>query len=390
MSECEEVEDRTDNFYMEWKYNAYDIPNYKKGSIYIKGKKWYFKCKDDENDNSISLMKDIKDCPYGSYIICYTPNKREVDTRLFRQKNGTEVRLYSCFRDEISLYDYMDSMTSDNKCFYEMILGKTRQKPKFDIDIETDKIEIFDNTRNTLIESILIVLDKHNIKYNLNNLMLFTSHGDKKKSGHIILDKLSHLNNEEAQYFYDEVVLLCGDYKQYIDHKVYSKKQQFRIVGSSKLGADRIKTFNRSFVYKEKLYIYNMDYASHYNKLPNITEENKAFRKRFKNVKILLGSLISFSNYETIKMKFPETKNNIVYDKINDIDIDKALKLINKDDFQYVNSNNSNNGIIELRRLKPSLCPTCNKKHMKENAYLFIKDNNVYFNCRRNTKSTKL
>ena len=374
----EDITDTTEFFYLEWKCHEFDIPDYKKGCVWINGKKWYFKLKSD-NPEEKCLMNDIQTCNYGSYIISFTPNKRPTDNRLFRQKNGNEIRLFSWFKDEIILFDYMENVSIDNKCFFEIITGENKQKPKFDIDIETTDINIFNNTKDILIDGIMTTLKKYDIVYDLNNLMLFTSHGIHKKSGHIILDKISHRNNEEAKYFYNEVVSLCGEYKQYIDNAVYGPRQAFRIIGTSKIGADRPKKHCLGFIHRNKSYIYKFDYNDYYDKLPNITEYDKLHRKRFKNIKILLGSLVSFANYSYIPINI--TSEVKIYTKIEDDDVNKALLHINKNDFQYVSQEN---GVIQLKRLKPSKCPTCNKKHMKENAFIFIKNKEVIFNCRRN------
>ncbi len=151
------------------------------------------------------------------------------------------------------------------------------------------------------------------------------------------------------------------------------------------MGENRPKKCMMVHLYKDKPYIYNFDYKNYYNKLPNITEENKSFRNRFKNIKMLLGSLVSFAHYENIPIK-AEVKT-ITYEEVADVDVDKVMKYIDDDNFEYISHER---GIVQLKRLKPSKCPTCNKKHMKENAFIFVKDKQVYFNCRRVKKNSLL
>ena len=43
----------------------------------------------------------------------------------------------------------------------------------------------------------------------------------------------------------------------------------------------------------------------------------------------------------------------------------------------------TDNGLVLFDRLCPSMCELCKRIHEHENCFAFIKNNNVYFNCRR-------
>ena len=378
----------------------YNQPDYNKNYVYINNHKWYFKLiHDDYRNQNISLIGSIGgEQPKHSIIIAYTPHTIKGwknDLRPYRQNDGKQVYLYGIFKDEVLLYDYMNTMTVENRCFYEVVLGKQLQKPKFDIDINKNNLtteehnKLFMDVIHDLINGIEETLDDLDVNYNLKNIMLFTSHNENKKSAHIILDRINVCNNNDAKQFYNQVIKYCPNTYKYIDNAVYSTTQQFRIYKSSKIGQNRIKQFIPSFIYKNKLIKYDIDYIGYYNKLPNRTEEEKEFRNRFKNIKILGGSLINFINYPTINFEKKEekeiTRDAIADDKINDV--------INIIDVKYKNVytyDKISNGIIYIKRLIPSYCSICKRVHNSIDGYIFIKDAQYYLNCRRSSKSLLL
>lgn len=378
----------------------YNQPDYSKKWIYINNQKWFFKLQhEDHRDETISLIGSIGvQQPKHTIIVAYTPNTikgYKNDLRPYRQNNGKQVYLYGIFKDEVILYDYMNNMDVENRCFYEVILGNQQQKPKFDIDIakgdftDEEHHKIYMQTLSDVFNGIEEVFDDLDTYYDLNNIMLFTSHNENKKSAHIILDRINVCNNTDAKEFYNKVIKYCPDTYKYIDQAVYGITQQFRLFKSSKMGHNRIKEFIPSFVNKNKLFKYNIDYIKYYEKLPNTTEEEKEFRKRFKGIKILIGSLINYIKYPTLKFEQKEQKE-IIRDKIED---DKINDVINIIDTKYKNIYTYDkiiNGLICIKRLIPSYCNICKRTHNSIDGFIFIKGDKFYLNCRRNEKSTLL
>jgi len=93
------------------------------------------------------------------------------------------------------------------------------------------------------------------------DIILFQSHGDRKVkySYHIYVDNYFHLNNTEAKIFYNMVFgLIPEQYHQFIDSSVYSKTQQFRLIGSQKEGSNRPKTPIFEYILNDKDYYYNV------------------------------------------------------------------------------------------------------------------------------------
>ena len=251
-------------------------------------------------------------------------------------------------------------------------------------------LSIFMDVIHDLINGIEETLDDLDINYDLKNIMLFTSHNENKKSAHLVLDRLNVNNNNDAKEFYKQVIKYCPTTCKYIDNAVYSQTQQFRLYQSSKIGQNRIKQFIPSFMYKNKLIKYYIGYIEHYNKLPNTTEEDKEFRKRFKNIKILSGSLINFINYPTINFDKKIIRDVIVRDEIKD---DKINDVVNIIDVKYKNVYTYDkicNGTIYIKRLMPSYCSICKRIHNSIDGYIFIKDTQYYLNCRRSSKSLLL
>ena len=167
---------------------------------------------------------------------------------------------YSIIRDRYNfLINYLN-IPEESRNFYEVILGHQAQKPRFDIDADLTNIEnkqeIIDSTEdvlNCLFDCISEILLEHNIPYNRQiNLLVFPSHGPNKRSYHVVIDGYCHLNNVEAKAFYQLVMEHIASKITYnsdvivIDPKVYSYLQCFRLFGSTKLGKNRIKRFDKA------------------------------------------------------------------------------------------------------------------------------------------------
>jgi len=379
----------------------YNQPDYKKTSIYIKGQKWFYDLTHKEgNSLDKSLMGYIGgEQTKHTIIVAYTPNTIQgykSDNRLYRKKDGSSVYLYSVFKDELSLYEYMKNMNVENRCFYEVILGKTQQKIKFDIDIAKDNLtdtefnKIFNDVFNELISGIVSTFNDLDFVYDLNNIMLFTSHSENKKSGHVILDRVNVNSNKQAEKFYKDVMIYCPNYKQYIDHKIYNSNQQFRLYLSSKIGQNRIKKFMPSFVYKNKLYKYKIDYIDYHNKLPNTTDEEKEFRNKFKEIKIFIGSLINYIDYPCINIEL-EQKEATIHERINNENIEGLINVINRDYKNiYKFDKITTDGSICLKRLIPSYCNVCKRIHHNIDSFIYTKDKQYFLNCRRSNIPTLL
>lgn len=302
--------------------------------------------------------------------------------------------LFTLFDNYLKFAIYQKKFTLQARTFFETILGEKSQKPHFDIDIDItpeNKNMNFEDIKDSLIEQIINVLDGFHIKIKLNtDIVICTSHREDKVSYHIIVNNYSHANNIEAKHFYELVKKnIPNEYKQYIDHKVYSSLQQFRILGSHKIGKNNIKVFNEIWKYKGKVikYMYPTYVESENHKL----------------VLQLTASLVTTTEgCKILPILVPE-KAIKRYDDPNWTGItkeeaEKAIQLLaDKNSVSYKDHtfpfilDDINDHFIVLKRRYASSCRICNRIHEHENPYLFVVGNqkSVWFDCRRSIDNKK-
>lgn len=235
-----------------------------------------------------------------------------------------------------------------------------------------------------------------NIELNLEeDVLIFQSHGEEKRSFHVVICNYFHLNNKDAKDFYTKVIRYMKKYKCFVDPAVYSGKQQFRMLGSTKRKAKRYKTLMTEFYYSGQC----------------ITHKYKYNTLRGK-IRLLEKSLVSIC-YDCYEI--PSINDHACGDDMNDesyIPKTRTFKLKTgpkyiteyKDkDLMSVLNKEFGKGVFKLKgrvdtnilleRLKPSYCGVCDRKHEKENPYLKIMSNGtIFFNCRRtlDNRSTTL
>jgi hypothetical protein len=316
----------------------------------------------------------------------------------------SNYRLFTQFDSYPDFCEYQITETLfEERCFYEVIIGNTFQKPYFDLDIPFREISSneglnFEDAKILvlqLVDAIRKVYDK--IKYE--DIMVFSSNSNnnvkdlisdyynktiipkttpKKISYHIIVDNWYLLNNEENEAFCNKILEYISKNKNFIDNKVYKKIQQFRLYKSHKYKSDRVK---------------ELDPISKWICPIKPISDNHLFSM------IIGGSLITNTSYCSPLPSFK--KVTIIYNEkikntnISDKKIKEAIELYSKKE-GYKSLNDKEfpfkfqqciSIFIILKRLAPSMCKICNRIHESENPYLFIKKNNVFFNCRRSNRS---
>ena len=376
---------------------------------------WYdLLCRVDERHNIDDNNEDIK-----GFDVAVVKNKKYVKRRLLDDYpadtlvNHIIVQavtpegkiLFGIFPSYLEYARYHYSLKPERRCFFETNLGNRSQKPHFDIDINIEENPDIDGSDviDDLIDCILDVLSKSDVEIILQeHVLIFSSHGTKKKSYHVIIDSFMHLNNLEAKAFYNEVIMHVNpDYAQYIDKAVYSSKQQFRIVGNQKPGSGRIKVLMEEWSYHGEIikYQYSQEPRDDYHKLLLQLDasliSNTAgclpmpnFMKVDDNGRIIRTSKSGETRTEQSDSYFEEDISKDIAVKALMLLAETAGLTIRDPRFPYSLLNISG-GIISLRRLKPSRCRICNRVHENENPYLFIigDDYTVFFNCRRNDKN---
>ena len=302
-----------------------------------------------------------------------------------------------------------------HRCFYEYIFGNFPQKPYFDLDIPLKKKKTKENENKKeftprlgnrtpspkkeikqtltaeeaemalieLIESILRLYPK--IKKT--DIMIFNSHGEEKRSYHVVVDNYCFTNSSGNRNFFNEILKTYPEeFKFALDSSMYKSIQAFRMFESHKWGApERIK---------------KIDYLS---KWMHPLENNEDMEISNDHMKYLTfySSLITNTSYCEILPNYGTMEEKKVFDEVffEENEILNALLLCAKNEGcnSFENGNfpysirEVKGGLIVLKRLRPSFCKLCNRSHENENPFLTIKkgDNSVFFNCNRRQDEEK-
>lgn len=382
-----------------------NLQEHVKHSIFVyDGKVKFFKKIYDTNSLTSCYTKD----ELSKYFIASLGISQDFN---YGKQNPTANRIFCVFKDYIDFYNYLINYSHDAMSFYEVILGNNHQKPHFDIDIDKNVFtkmygeENFDEKvqliLDWIIRSCIEVLKSKKIEIKVNkNILVYTSHSKNKKSFHIIIDKYHHINNHEAKKFYNCVMeyffKICDSvYKDgnfhkssFIDSKVYSTLQQFRILGNQKRGSNRPKVFNQKFLFEGNVI--------------NHIQSEKPRNKNHENLINLSKSLVSFVKECTPLPEFLTEEEKMAIKGFKNIKIDDDIAKLAFESFKIYWKNNNDSDylpfrffkivgqLITLKRLSPSKCEICNRIHDKENSYLFVLKNNVYWNCRRSENGQSL
>lgn len=285
-----------------------------------------------------------------------------------RQINNT--RQFSVFKSYTHFQKYQKDVPENERCFYEVILGKKSRKPYFDIDIDTEHFtsmtkEKADSMIELLIENIKDFMYTYTPK-----VLVFTSHRTTKLSYHIVVEGVSFADNEDSKHFADKV--LTTQMKDFVDSRVYNTVQQLRIVGSTKQGKNNKKVLD--FNLSDNFFI------------PSDIKNNQFKRENY----ILQSSLVTFTQ-NCLQHKFDDKKKkrkNISKGNADEEDVEEAMKLLNKKyrNFSVRQIRELNGNIlVELLNEGSYYCNIHKRIHENENAYITIQGQfrNIWFDCRR-------
>jgi hypothetical protein len=253
-------------------------------------------------------------------------------------------------------------------CFYETILENYKRKPYFDLDIENkgdmeedEAVEIVEELKKGILKLVPDAV-----------ITVYTSHTSKKFSFHILVINKMLSNHSESRVFYEKATEGMNPcYLKYIDSKVYSKIQQFRIVGCHKWGKQNTKVICQRLCH-------------------NYTVPKRFKKKPF--VYHFISSLVTVTaDCEVLTGFQPPEKPKYDYRtaEYDEEDLEKALGIFfteeMKETYRFMEMIDHNGSMVmSLQRLKPSECQICDRCHDHENPFLIIGgDRNIYFDCRR-------
>lgn len=284
-------------------------------------------------------------------------------------RQDSTTRRFTMFKTPVEFKKFESSVADDERCFYEVIMGKRPRKPYFDIDVSLkDHPEIKESRMNYLVDILNENIKDLLIDYDP-KILVFTSHRPDKLSYHIVVDKVFLETNEDSKLFAEKVLPL--EMKEFADSRVYNSAQQLRIVNSTKYGKNNKKVIN--YILSENFYI------------PKDIKLNDFKKEMY----ILYASLVTFTSecrlyrMEEQKKRKPMKKGNA-----SDFDIDKAMEYLHKrySNFAFKQAREMNGNIlVELVSDGPYHCNIHNRVHENENAYIVIKGmmKNIWFDCRR-------
>jgi len=322
-------------------------------------------------------------------VVCYMPSCLPWSRHPFVTPEGKPGRLYSFFDSYVEYVKYTALFSAEERSFFELVFGELPQKPHFDVDIDVHKyMEKYGDSVDTmvptlidaLIRSCIMVLGGLGITLNVNkDILLYSSHGTDKRSVHMVINNYYHDGNDDALAFYWLVVeqiskLTDGKYVEFIDNAVYSKRQQFRILGCRKIGTERVKVYHESFLYDNIIYehAYTGEITDSAMKVLTMTAE----------------SLVSFTAGCQIlpSLYVPKSSTYIGGDSgdLSDATTSRAMEMIKEvmeeAPFKLEEVKGS---LLVLKRMAPSYCPLCETVHEAQHPFMYITNSKLYWNCRR-------
>lgn len=303
------------------------------------------------------------------------------DPKFYVQRADSNGHQFAAFPTALSFFSYNNVIDPPHRNFFESVQGDLPQKPRFDLDIKTKDLGDLTTDRmivNELLAAIIDYMAIHDITIRIDrDIRIYSSHGPDKKSYHIVLISWYHRNHIEARSFYNIIINNIPEYHRiFIDHGVYSKFQQFRLLGSTKHGADRHKTLVREWKYSGEI----------------ITWAKKSPDTEY------LESLLTHVDVET-SSPFPISVNENAGGSgddanrvLDDDSLRNALTLIPN----YYKYDRSNGRYHRLERIKAGECIVCKRAHggdgngKGDNGYLDVKNDAIYLHCFRNPRLARL
>lgn len=383
----------------------YKPPTKKKIFDFDHNKKWYFNLKKSNSGDPESIPGML------NYV-----SKPSISGKFLVSKDiGIKgAKSFCLFETYTEFAKYTQYFPHEKRNFYEVMLGKFHQKLHFDLDVHLIKmklsIEQADLLKDLTIISILEVFDEYakvpKLEFLTNHLCLCTSHGKDKRSYHIIIDGYSVKNNLEAKEFFNQVYAKWRGYaelenqngrlpqfetfEQSLDSSVYSKVQNFRILGSQKIHSGRIKIFCETFK------VFDHEITHNYYTSPRNAEHK--FLMQLEST--LLSTIHSCI---LLPQKLPDKPAKVYVEslEIDESTGESAFELLRNEwqakrkTYFPFSVRAIEGALVVLSKNGSYDCLLCNKIHDNENPFLIVKNDRigikeVFYHCRRAEKSYKL
>lgn len=163
------------------------------------------------------------------------------------------VRMFASCESPASFLNRINSINRRMWTFFEVIIGSKAQKPYFDIDMPTQSLDDVESTAQLLINELIhTVVDTLSLRGHCVNVeqdvLLFSSHSSKKRSYHLVIDRVAFPNYVENRSFGISVIdQLPDNLAQFVDRSMWSRTQQFRLYLSQKPYSERPKIMVREW-----------------------------------------------------------------------------------------------------------------------------------------------
>uniref|UniRef100_A0A6C0LJW5 Replication origin-binding protein domain-containing protein n=1 Tax=viral metagenome TaxID=1070528 RepID=A0A6C0LJW5_9ZZZZ len=315
--------------------------------------------------------------------------------------NGDKKGMFKVFATYSDTIAYIESFKNiEDKTFHEVIYGDRPQRLRFDIDAKGHLKTLIDDydisklpekyhhlsNHDAIIQYLKdLIYDEfiaqysdslkiHYTGYTLDKdqIMVVTEcHNKDKYSFHIIVTRFKVHNYHEARYFAMKVAKRLkrfdSDLEELIDIQTYKHRQFFRILGCCKRKEpSRIKKLSKKNMNERASYTWLS-----YGFIQHGTDD----------------MLIHCKKYDTSSIGITHNDPSNVLSKET---VEYCKEVINEEigkDYKYESTKNN---MLTYKRIMPSYCKVCKKKHDQENAFAYVNGNNLFWNCRRNNDKHKV
>nr|QZX42659.1 DEAD helicase [Mimivirus sp.] len=325
----------------------------------------------------------------------------EITSKKGKSRNYTVFNKFTTFLKKRHNYQYSHEILIDHSSYVNNSgIDMMRQGGRllFDFDIKYDEGRIIPINFKQQVESIVYkVIEKCFNDINAQKIIFVWSscNNSIKLSKHLTIKNL---------YFYDWIVYSRFFYQKFIktwnktyfwikgedviDKQIIRKNTSMRMVGSYKIGGNKLKfdsynhtledslirIYRKSLMQKEQIVYQNNIKEKYINKY--IVQNNKSY-----------SEIVSTRKYINLITSDVDT------DDFRDIH-DKIIQFVNIEAPGVFSIGNINGNYINLTRLKPYRCILSGKIHDSENAYIIVLQNHniidIMFGCYRNCHKDKL
>lgn len=315
---------------------------------------WYFQY--NSSDDSLTSKNEVE------------LNKNVVIAKDYKYKTNGEdkvVKQFTLLDSHEDVFAFQNRINQRYRNFYEVIQGDAKQKPYLDIDIKTnndDEPLNETNIANVLTQSIIKafpVIDEDDV-------LIFSSHGMDKISFHFIVDNHYLSSNIHNSKFCNTVLeTLPMNFRKYVDSNIYNTLRPFRILGSTKIDARRIKQtykVHEDFRPIDSLITY-IDKCKH---LDIYVEPSKK------------------QTYLSSKLSELSPSDELILGYLTPEHMVQLHELLGKN-FDIKPRSIKDNRTMWMKRIKPSWCPLCSTTHDHENITIEVskKNLNIKYKCPR-------